>query len=300
MIPTDIVSWFRTVFAASNRRLSERIQNAPATPESHLDTTFIEHLYAYSTPRSFPSGWAIRIDTHYLGGLRHFRGWEIADIGVFVFFRHAGLLIRQKVALLQSKRLYPTAGDIDYLDAYDFRVGIARLAQREKHAPSMLAQRLLTFDDSSAYPALHAHDRQYNAIREYMGKYKLPVFYLLYNPPTTPLHVQVPITGYSEIIDGPPLGSRIFPYNHVSRILDTRPERYTPRLSDIADGGDSHTSGWRLEYFMADLLLSCHTGRRFTEADSDAMDTLFFRRSGPIAATVAVTVEMPEQAELPQ
>ena len=300
MIPTDIVSWFRSVFAASNRRLSERIQNAPATPEPHLDTTFIEHLYAYSTPHSFPSGWAIRIDTHYLGGLRHFRGWEIADIGVFVFFRRAGLLIRQKVALLQSKRLYPTAGDIDYLDEFDFRVGMARLAQREKHAPSMLAHRLFTFDDSSAYRALHAHDRQYNAIRQYMDEYNLPVFYLLYNPPTTPLHVQVPITGYVEILDDPPLGSRIFPYTNVSRILDTRPKGYTPKLSDIADDRDSHISGWRLEYFMADLLLSCRTGRRFTDADSDTMETLFFRRSGPIAATVAVTVEMPEEAELPE
>ena len=51
---------------------------------------------------------------------------------------------------------------------------------------------------------------------------------------------------------------------------------------------------------MADLLLSCEEGRRFTEADFDEMQTLFYRRSGPIAATVAVTVEVLDRAELPE
>ena len=50
---------------------------------------------------------------------------------------------------------------------------------------------------------------------------------------------------------------------------------------------------------MADLLLSCKEGRRFTDANSDEMRNLFYRRSGPILATVAVTVEVPEGEELP-
>ena len=217
-----------------------------------------------------------------------------------MFFQRAGLLIRQKVALLQSKRLYPSAGDIAYLEEFDFRIGMARLAQREKLAPSMMAQRTFTFDDSSAYRALHAHDRQYVAIGEYIDQYQFPVFYLFYNPPTTPLRVHVPITEYVKMTDDPPLGSRVFPYGYIAGLLQKKSAGYTPRLSEISPNQDSHSSGWRLEYFMADLLLSCGTGRRFTDADSDVMETLFFRRTGPIAATVAVTVEMPEEAALPE
>jgi len=51
---------------------------------------------------------------------------------------------------------------------------------------------------------------------------------------------------------------------------------------------------------MADLLLSCCEGRRITKSDDDTMFDLFSRRSGPIAAAVAVTVEMPENEELPE
>ena len=200
-LPTDIVDWFRGVFAAANRRLAERIRNAPAVPEPHLDTTFIEHLMAYSAPRTFPSGWAIRIDVHYLGGLRQFGTWEIADIGVLVFFQRGGSLIREKVALLQSKRLYPTAGEIDHLEEYDYRVGMARLGKRDKHAPSMLSQRAFTFKRTSRYKALIVDDHQYEAISKYMKQHSFPVFYLFYNPPMIPLNVQVPVTEYVDVIE---------------------------------------------------------------------------------------------------
>ena len=299
-IPADIVDWFRSVFAASNRRLAERIQNAPATPEPHLDTTFIEHLTAYSSPHTFPSGWAIRIDTHYLGGMRHFYGREIADIGILVFFHRAGSLIRQKVALLQSKRLYPTAGDVAYIDDYDFRIGMARLAQRDRHVASMMTQRLFSFDENSRYLALHAHDNQYTTIAKYKSERRMPVFYLLYNPPTIPLQVQMPLNSYVNITADPSLGSRVMPYQYVARCLASKAPGYRPSVADLANNGSIHDTGWRLEYFMADLLLSCQQGRRFTDADSDDIETLFFRRSGPIAATVAVTIEMPEEAELPE
>jgi len=51
---------------------------------------------------------------------------------------------------------------------------------------------------------------------------------------------------------------------------------------------------------MTDLLLSCSEAKRFTEEDVEgSLVEIFERRSGPIAATIAVTVEMPENAELP-
>ncbi|HWZ37078.1 MAG TPA: hypothetical protein VNY08_02100 [Bradyrhizobium sp.] len=148
-IPKEIVDWFRSVFADANRRLAEKMLNAPATPEPTFDLTFIEHLTNYAAPRKFKSDWAIRIDTHYLGGLRHFRSWEVADIGVFVFFTRGGRMIRRKVALLQSKRLFPTTGDVDHLEEYDYRVGMARIAARDTDLASMMSQRKFSFTKAS-------------------------------------------------------------------------------------------------------------------------------------------------------
>jgi hypothetical protein len=51
---------------------------------------------------------------------------------------------------------------------------------------------------------------------------------------------------------------------------------------------------------MADLLLGCREGFRFTRNDEVPIQSIFYRRSGPIAAAIAVTVEMPEEAELPE
>jgi hypothetical protein len=56
--------------------------------------------------------------------------------------------------------------------------------------------------------------------------------------------------------------------------------------------------GWRLEGSMTDLLLGCREGRRFTDHDRDDIDALFYRRSGPIAATIAITVGAPDDADL--
>ena len=299
-IPEDIVDWFRDIFSASNRRISERIQNSPNTPEQHLDLTFIEHLLEYSTPHVFKSGWVIRIDTHFIGGLGQFYSWEIADIGVFVFFSRNKKLIRQKVALLQSKRLYPTSGDIDHINEYDYHIGMAGLGQRDKSAPSMMAQRLFMFEKTSCYKALQAHNRQYENISKFTKQHFPPVFYLFYNPPTLPLQVQVPLTSRFASESDPPLGARVVPFRKVADILDKKQKGYSPTLADIAGDAGVCDHNWRLEHFMADLLLSCKEGQRFTNANSDEMQNLFYRRSGPISAAVAVTVEMPEGEELPE
>ena len=65
-IPKEVVDWFRNIFSEVNRRVSEKIYNVPAIHESHLDTSFIEHLLGFGAPRAFSSGWSVRIDTHYI------------------------------------------------------------------------------------------------------------------------------------------------------------------------------------------------------------------------------------------
>jgi hypothetical protein len=54
----------------------------------------------------FGSHWTVRIDAHYIGGGRHYRTWEVADIGLMAIFRQGGKIQRSKLTFLQSKKLY--------------------------------------------------------------------------------------------------------------------------------------------------------------------------------------------------
>ena len=110
-IPDDVRDWVRHVFAACGSRTSRKISRIPTVHETSLDLTFIEHFSQFASAVRLPSEWLIRVDTHHLGGGRHFGQWEIADIGLLVLFRRRGRLIRPKVALLQAKRLYPVEQD---------------------------------------------------------------------------------------------------------------------------------------------------------------------------------------------
>jgi hypothetical protein len=264
----------------------------------------LEHLSGYAAPRRFASDWTIRLDTHYLGGLRHYYGrWEIADIGVLIFFQQAGQLVRRKVALLQSKRLYPTTGDVAHIERYDYMIGMGRLADRDRHAPSMLASRRFTFNTECRYGALKSGDDQHHAIAQYFASTGFPIFYLFYNPPVAPLTVNLPLLANAVQTADPVLGARVIPVTPVLALLDAKGDNYRPSLADTRDliagrPGDADHFGWRLEYFIADLLLGCREGRRFDDNDRDALDGLFYRRSGPIAATIAITVEVPDSFDL--
>jgi hypothetical protein len=112
-IPADVIRWFRTVFAQCNRKLARTMSIVPNVAEPALDMALIDHLTQYGAPQVLDSGWTVRVDTHFLGGLRHFSGkWEIADIGLLVHYRKNGKVLRSKAAVLQSKRLYPKAGAV--------------------------------------------------------------------------------------------------------------------------------------------------------------------------------------------
>jgi hypothetical protein len=212
-------------------------------------------------------------------------------------------LVRRKVALLQSKRLYPTTGDVAVLERYDYMIGMARLGERDENAPSMLATRRFTFNEGCRYGALVSGDNQQSAIVGHIAQYGLPVFYLLYNPPQSPMTVDLPLTANAEQRDDPALGARIIPVAPMFAVLNAAGAGYKPSLADTRDLLTGHpngadTFGWRLEHFMADLLLGCREGRRFDESNREALDALFYRRSGPIAATIAVTVEIPDSVEI--
>ena len=123
-----------------------------------------------------------------------------------------------------------------------------------------------------------------------------------YNPPLTPLVVELPLLVNPVQEDNPTLGARVIPIAPMFKVLDAAGAGYKPSLADTADLIVGHPNGsdifgWRLEYFMSDLLLGCREGRRFDDADREGLHALFYRRSGPIAATIAVTIEVPADFE---
>ena len=191
-LPPDVQKWVREVFASCNSRISSKLSRIPTAHETSLDMTFVEHFSEFSAPIRFPSEWIVTLDTHYLGGMRHFNSWEIADIGLLVVFRQAGKVVLTKVALLQSKRLYPVEEDFNEDHPAYYELGFGRLLKPDTSFESVSAPRAFTFDQTSRYKALKVEDEQYEAIRDYETKFKIPVHYLLYHPLTIPWSVVLP------------------------------------------------------------------------------------------------------------
>jgi hypothetical protein len=199
-LPADVILWFRNIFRECNARISNKASVVPNAPEPSLDMTFIEHFTQYGAPRLFPSGWTVQVDTHYLGGLRHFYGrWEIADIGLLVHYRRGGQLLQSKAVVFQSKRLYPQTGTIKEDLRVDYEIGFARLANPEAVHTPLYVESVFHFDLACRYGALQAHDDQYKAIAKYLKTSKIPVLYQFYNPVNLPFTQTVPLRQCQEI-----------------------------------------------------------------------------------------------------
>ena len=180
--PPEVHRYVARVFRAANRRVCEKIARVPNCSEPSLDLTLIEHLSQFGGPQVVAPGWAVRIDIHYLGGLRHFYRWEVADIGVLIFAKQGSSVVAKKTALLQSKRLYPSGGGIAEESPEDYNIGFGGLLPSPGSSKSLSLAHSFHFKGTSKYKALKVADDQYKAIESYETKNNLDVHYLLYNP----------------------------------------------------------------------------------------------------------------------
>lgn len=71
-IPPDATRYVMHVFATCNARTAARVSHVPTVHETSLDLIVIEHFSQFAAPVALPSTWVVRIDTHYVGGGRHF------------------------------------------------------------------------------------------------------------------------------------------------------------------------------------------------------------------------------------
>lgn len=106
-VPPEAVETVRSIFLGANRAATRMLSEAPNTWETSLDMALIAALNQYSALIRPVRDCLLSIQTHFFGGRRLYERWEIADIGLLVMFRVRGELVRTKLALLQSKRLYP-------------------------------------------------------------------------------------------------------------------------------------------------------------------------------------------------
>ena len=154
-LPDDVLAYVERIFTQCNLAVSKKVSKMLNVYETNLDQTFIDQISNHAVPVTLGSGWTVRLDTHFLGGGRHFRSWEIADIGFLVMFTKSGKLVRSKVALLQSKRLYPIEVDrCDEDNLHNYVVGFRRLFESDNSYLSVSSPRKFTFNQISRYQAL--------------------------------------------------------------------------------------------------------------------------------------------------
>ncbi|WP_419859583.1 hypothetical protein [Candidatus Palauibacter sp.] len=271
----------------------------PTVHETSLDFSFIEALTHYAAPLRFNSGWTIRLDTHYLGGGRHWYGWEVADIGILVLFRRAGTLIRSKIGLFQSKRLYPIEQGFDEDTSIDYMIGFGRLLESDETFLRVTEPRTFSFERASRYKVLSVGDSQWEAIRNYENNYGIPVHYLLYHPLSIPSVAAIPGSP-TPTSPGPcHVGARVVPASCVRLGLESKEPNYSPSYADFEfrlpppfDEPDN-TCGWRLEEFITTLLVTCQEGYIAEDPADEGLDRVFNRRAGPISAAISVTFDAP-------
>lgn len=297
-LPPEVVAYVRKVFRACDRELSLRIGRVPNVHETSLDMAFIDKLAEFASPALVAPDWAVRIDTHFLGGRRHFHSWEVADIGLLIFVRLGGRVRAKKVALLQSKRLFPSSHSQVVTDTRDdYHIGFGRLLPSNDMTVALAKAATYTFSPSSRYKSLRAADHQAAAIAEFEAERKVPVHYLFYNPWQVPSTVTTPFATLPKLVGTSNAGTRVVPAALVAQKMAGKAPTHAPSFSDLQGlvGQERHLSGWRLDHFVADLVLGCKEGKFLEEQDEGTMRSLFSERSGPISAAIAVAIEGPAE-----
>lgn len=298
-IPNDIRIYLNQVFKDCNDRVTNKLTTNPNTWETSLDMTLIETLTNYSSTVKLASKWLVRIDTHYLGGLRQWNNWEIADIGILLFFRKGGKTFKSKVALLQSKRLYPNELELQEDNVDNYVIGFGRLFPDDEIFNKILRPRSFSFNETSKYKAFKLKDEQCEAIQNYEKKSGIPVHYLLYNTNYIPHEVSTPyLSSIKHNINE--IGCRIIPSDKIYGQLSKENKGYAPSYGDLKFlldapfNVDEHAAGWRLEYFISELFINCGQGYIIKDKNDFNLENLFYRRSGPIAAAFSITFDIPE------
>jgi hypothetical protein len=290
-IPNDVIGYFRDVFAEANRQVTELLFNVPNVRETSLDDCLVNSLIPQSPPRKFPSGAVVEMDIHNIGGLRRLYHWETADIAVLVFIYRESGLIAQKIGLLQSKRLYPLNGEVIDEDPVGFRYGMNAMLRRDPTSPLHKLHRKLEFNEDCFYFSIRSQDDQVRNIENHNKNFGESIYYLLYTPPTFPLTVSYPVAS-RHMLSEFDHGCLVFRASSVHGVLSGLEKGASPSHRQLASSANSADTS-RLERWAADLLLTCQVGQPFGSDKKALVSSMLERRSGPIAAAIAISIALP-------
>lgn len=215
-------------------------------------------------------------------------------------FQRAGQLVRSKVALLQSKRLYPIEVDFDEDEPLCRPGGFGRLHESEETHLAVSKPRKFVFKQSSRYEALRKGDNQYERIEEFENSKEIPVHYMFYHPLRVPYSSNVPRTTTRNPRGPNTVGCRIVRSESVRQALQNFGSQRVPCYGDLQFrlpepyNSTEHEVGWRIEHFVAHLLVRCEEGYIAQGSNDVGLSTVLVERSGPISAAIGVTFDAPE------
>jgi hypothetical protein len=289
-IPPDVIDWFRSIFRTANTDVTTLLDNQPNIRETSLDDHLILALQRNAAPTILPSGTIVSMRIHNIGGLRRYGSWEVADIAFIVWVRDPTGGIYQKIGMLQSKRLFPDNFDVDDEDAYGFLVGMNGLIYPDPSFISRSTHKTFQFSEQSIYGSYDPV--QLKRIRSFNRQFGEATYYLFYNPSRLPLTTHFPKPGSTTpaVVD---VGSRVSTTYEILRAAGGyKPTKLSRQNVQLA----AKRSDWPLEHWAADLLLKCKVGKQYDRSLTERVESLLYRRSGPIAAVVQTTIEIGEGA----
>lgn len=158
---------------------------------------------------------------------------------------------------------------------------------------------MFAFGDESRYQALKVGDQQYEAVESYEAQRGIPVYYMLYHPPRIPFATEIPRVVAFPIPHELDIGTRVIPGTDLRAALASKPAGYSPYYKDVKslctkpEAPTTAPPGWLIEEFIADLALDCKVGYLAKKESDESLRQIFHRRSGPIAAAIAVTFDAP-------
>lgn len=197
---------------------------------------------------------------------------------------------------LPSRQGYEEDKPIDY--GRDF----SRLWESDESFLRVTTPRDFHFQQRARYKALVIGANQWRSIQEYEAKYKIPVHYLLYHPLRIPSAQTLPLTTRAKRPGKCVVGCRVVPARDLRKALASRENGYSPNYGDLRFllgtpfDASANEAGWRLEHFVADLLLTCKEGYIATGPADEGVNRVFTERGAPISAPIALTIDAPEGA----
>ena len=297
-LPDDVKSFISSLFVDCNLKTSTQLSIFPNTHEETLDQILISHLAQMQGPVRLGSSWVLRLDAHFIGGGRHYRTWEVADIGLMVIFRRKGKIIRSKLVFLQSKRLYASTQKYKNHDPY-YRQGMGRLLVTDDEHLELIERKTIRFSEKCRYKALVNESTQHNAMKSFAKRHRIKLYYLFYNPVELPWSINSPVEQLPQITKNI-VGCRVLPMDLIDQNATDNQLNGPPSYKDIKDNtkgrlvGDDVDAGWRLEYFVNDLFVSCRAGMIDDTPNFERLHSLLTQKTSPISSAISITFDLDE------